>query len=376
MCLIFTNPAGSEPLAEEIIRDIFTRNKDGYGVMYVQDGALYIDKATGTIEEAINFYNTYAALDVDTVFHFRYKTHGAISDDQSHPYVVLANEETGEAIALMHNGVLKTGNYGDVTKSDTWHFIKDYLTPIAEETPSILFNDAFCNMLGELIGSNRFVLLNEKGNMKIVNEGQGITWGDRWFSNTYAWNPELWGAVPPRPAVIPFNGYKTTSIYGGTQSYLGNSSSSFRDEPMTKIPPTTSKGEYAAQYQLAKDLFEGEEVSIYESIGENFTYAFLKGLTDVFDLETLPVLMQFYLTDIAEEFIYGDLATHGNVTESVLIAMESEAETISEAALSEFEEELLNGKIYSATQAIVKAIKEIREKTTNNSSKDKRVRIS
>ena len=86
--------------------------------------------------------------------------------------------------------------------------------------------------------------------------------------------------------------------------------------------------------------------------------------------------MQFYLTDIAEEFIYGDLATHGNVTESVLIAMESEAETISEAALSEFEEELLNGKIYSATQAIVKAIKEIREKTTNNSSKDKRVRIS
>ena len=41
MCLIFTNPAGSTPLSDELIRDVYSRNKDGYGVMFVENGVLY-----------------------------------------------------------------------------------------------------------------------------------------------------------------------------------------------------------------------------------------------------------------------------------------------------------------------------------------------
>jgi len=207
MCIIFTNPASEPLLSDDWIKNFYSRNKDGYGVMYHIDGVLYTAKGVGTEDDAVAFYKEHASKGVDTIFHFRLKTHGAIETDQSHPYDVFENETY--AVAMMHNGILFTGNADDKDKSDTWHFIKNYLTPIATAHPDMLFNEAFIKLLGVFIGNNRFVFMSNTGQVGYVNKSQGVMWGERWFSNTYAWDAVKAGVIKPPPK---YQGYGTSRL--------------------------------------------------------------------------------------------------------------------------------------------------------------------
>jgi len=90
---------------------------------------------------------------------------------------------------MMHNGILHTGNAADKSKSDTWHFIKDYIASPVSEHPDLVFNIAFLDMLGDYIGNNRFVFMNGEGRISHVNFDQGVEHDGMWFSNTYAWVP-------------------------------------------------------------------------------------------------------------------------------------------------------------------------------------------
>lgn len=232
MCIIFTNPASEPLLSDDWIKNFYSRNKDGYGVMYHIDGVLYTAKGVGTEDDAVAFYKEHASKGVDTIFHFRLKTHGAIETDQSHPYDVFENETY--AVAMMHNGILSTGNADDKDKSDTWHFIKNYLTPIATAHPDMLFNEAFIKLLGGFIGNNRFVFMSNTGQVGYVNKEQGVIWGERWFSNTYAWDAVKAGVVKPVPA---YRGYGTGRRHS---SYYDD----FDDSPHTAkpyVPPVKVK---------------------------------------------------------------------------------------------------------------------------------------
>jgi hypothetical protein len=112
------------------------------------------------------------------------RTHGEIDLENCHPYEVVPGE-----IALMHNGILRTGNDADKTKSDTWHFIQDYLRPLLERDPELMYQEAFQKMLEDFIGSsNKFVLLDRFGGMVEVNYSSGYTWRGMWMSNLYAWS--------------------------------------------------------------------------------------------------------------------------------------------------------------------------------------------
>jgi hypothetical protein len=116
------------------------------------------------------------------------KTHGNIDMENCHPYEVLNRDEHGIDLWLMHNGVLHTDNKADITKSDTWHYIRDYLRPILEYNPDFAFHPAFAELIGDHIGSNRFVMMDNNGRQVVINEEQGVYWGGRWLSNTYAWS--------------------------------------------------------------------------------------------------------------------------------------------------------------------------------------------
>jgi hypothetical protein len=105
--------------------------------------------------------------------------------ENCHPYPILPNK-----LALMHNGVLSTGNRNDVTKSDTWHFIEDYLKMVAEAAPQLFYEPNFLELLEKFIGySNKFVFMNDEGRLAVVNEEAGTFHAEMWFSNTYAWSP-------------------------------------------------------------------------------------------------------------------------------------------------------------------------------------------
>jgi predicted glutamine amidotransferase len=60
--------------------------------------------------------------DREIAIHFRWTTHGKTDMLNCHPYDVIPG-----FIAMMHNGVLHTGNAADKNKSDTWHFIQGLL---------------------------------------------------------------------------------------------------------------------------------------------------------------------------------------------------------------------------------------------------------
>jgi len=189
MCLLVTQSADSPRLSADWLEDFYDSNSDGVGVMYAFDGRLVVEKLLpndGT--EFVQFYNEHIH-GKECAFHLRMKTHGHIDLINCHPYEILNYEEHGIDLWLMHNGILHTDNKADITKSDTWHYINDYLRPMLIDNPDFAFHPAFISLIADHIGNgNKFVIMDSFGRQAVLNEGQGVYWGGRWLSNTYAWS--------------------------------------------------------------------------------------------------------------------------------------------------------------------------------------------
>ena len=200
MCLIITGQSTKvrSTLLETkgMLSEIFTNNPDGIGVMYSTSKGLKITKVLPkSVNDVFAFVKKLPSDDREIAIHFRWTTHGDTDLLNCHPYDVV----TGY-VAMMHNGVLHTGNAADTTKSDTWHFIKDYLQEAVHDAPNLVHTEGFLNLLADYIGDNRFVFMDGDGRMSHVNYDQGIEHDGLWFSNTYAW----------RPATLIPNYYKNT----------------------------------------------------------------------------------------------------------------------------------------------------------------------
>ena len=181
---------------EGLIADVYSANPDGLGVMYSDGRKLHVRKVLPKSEvEARQFIEALPDSDQMIACHWRMKTHGLIDMENCHPYRV--NDDT----YLAHNGVLHTGNSADPEKSDTWHFIENYLSTLPTDT---LHDTKFLALLGEFIKNNRFAIMSADGRLSVVNREQGIETHGIWFSNTYAWSPGL---------LIPGYGVKNTSLY-------------------------------------------------------------------------------------------------------------------------------------------------------------------
>jgi hypothetical protein len=156
--------------------------------MFSHHGELIIKKMIpNTAQEFIDFYRENIA-GRDCAFHLRMRTHGDIDLLNCHPYEVLNKAQHGLDIWLMHNGILSTGNKADVTKSDTWHYINDYLKPMLAGNPDFAFHPSFKALIEDHIGvSNKFVIMDNEGRQTVINQSSGVYWGGLWLSNTYAW---------------------------------------------------------------------------------------------------------------------------------------------------------------------------------------------
>jgi hypothetical protein len=189
MCLLITKNQNTPALGDQWLEDFYLSNSDGLGVMYAKNNQLIINKILPkSAAELIEFYRS----EVDgkkCAVHFRMRTHGDIDLLNCHPYEVLNKIDHGVDLWLMHNGVLATGNKADPSKSDTYHYIKDYLKPMLAKNPDLAFTDQFRSMVGSHIGSgNKFVLMDNKGRQSTINQSSGVFWAGMWLSNTYAWS--------------------------------------------------------------------------------------------------------------------------------------------------------------------------------------------
>lgn len=182
MCLLVQQTTASM-FSDEFLADVYNKNQDGLGVMYAEDSKLHIFKCLpANAAEFIDFYRKHAD-GKNCVWHARMQTHGDIDFDNCHPYKVT------DDVWLAHNGILSTGNAADTSKSDTWHFIHNFIRPALIGNPELLTDKAWQKFVGEIIGrSNKFALVRNDGEVVVINAAAGVNYENAWLSNTYAWS--------------------------------------------------------------------------------------------------------------------------------------------------------------------------------------------
>lgn len=201
MCILIHHPINSK-FSHEQLADFYSKNPDGFGAIVKRGDTVEVIKSIGTLPEIKALYDEQVSGH-EAVIHFRMKTHGAIDIANCHPYEVIPG------IWMAHNGVLSTGNAADPKMSDTWHYIQDFLKPVLEQDPSMIFNAGFQKMMADQIGrSNKFAFMNQEGEIAIINRTSGVDHGGIWYSNTYAWTPYRFGYGTPPAAT-------TTKSYDG-----------------------------------------------------------------------------------------------------------------------------------------------------------------
>jgi hypothetical protein len=187
MCLLVEQPSTTS-FSDEFLADVYSKNKDGLGIMYAEAGHVIVKKTLPkNVGEFIEFYRQYAEGRA-CIWHARMQTHGDIDLDNCHPYFITSR------IWMAHNGILSTGNANDKSKSDTWHFIHHILQPVLAYEPDRILDPTYQNFLGSMIGStNKFGFMTANGDSVIINRSAGVEYNGAWLSNTYAWSPSRFG---------------------------------------------------------------------------------------------------------------------------------------------------------------------------------------
>lgn len=171
MCLLVLKTAGKF-LKPETVDAAWKNNSDGGGIVGVIDGEFVVEKSLNKEE----FYHLSRKFDqVDAIVHFRFGTSGTKGIENVHPFLVTPN------LYMAHNGVFMIER-PNKDMSDTWHFVqKISKIPNIE---NIVDSLEFQSILGMAIGkSNKLIFLRKDGKSAIINQSEGHTASECWFSN-------------------------------------------------------------------------------------------------------------------------------------------------------------------------------------------------
>lgn len=187
MCLLVHQPKTTK-FSDDFLADVFSSNRDGFGVMYAEAGRLQVARfLPKTADEFIAVYRAHAD-GRECIWHARMQTHGVIDLGNCHPYSVTPR------VALAHNGILATGNSWDKDRSDTWHFIRNVIEPVVAYDEARVLDPLWQSFIGQLIGSsNKFGIMTASGEAVIINRQSGVEFSGAWLSNTYAWSAHKFG---------------------------------------------------------------------------------------------------------------------------------------------------------------------------------------
>ena len=187
MCIIVCKPAGVKLPNKDILERCFNTNNDGAGFMFVYKNKVRIEKGYFTFDAFYKDLTDSIKVDTPCVMHFRIGTHGNKSPDNTHPFAIsdddmfLKNQRCYTDVGVAHNGIISltsTNNfYSSDTSSDTYKFVKEYLSLIIENY-EFYKDDDTVKLIERLIGSsNKLAFLSKDGHIEMINsfiEDDGI----------------------------------------------------------------------------------------------------------------------------------------------------------------------------------------------------------
>jgi predicted glutamine amidotransferase len=175
MCIAILSPRDVTIPYENLVES-FESNPDGAGFMYADNEELVISKG---FMDFNSFYEAYAPhQEKACAIHFRIKTHGEVTPDNTHPFQV------GRHMGVIHNGIINNvDTTDDPSMSDTFHFNAKFLAPIYKRDSRFAYKEHFKDLIKSFIGYSKLVFLNNKGHFSIVNEKAGFWDEGAWYSN-------------------------------------------------------------------------------------------------------------------------------------------------------------------------------------------------
>jgi glucosamine--fructose-6-phosphate aminotransferase (isomerizing) len=175
MCGIFgciLKDGNAAPVIHAALKRLEYRGYDSVGEATMYNGALYIKKDQGKIDEAHKIHNLDDLPGNCGIGHTRWATHGAPTQVNAHPHVDCSGQ-----IAIVHNGIienfaelkLELENRGHIFKSKTdteviVHLVEDIL----KATPSLSLADAVLEAVRRLDGSYAIAVISTREPNKIV----------------------------------------------------------------------------------------------------------------------------------------------------------------------------------------------------------------
>lgn len=181
MCVIVHQPIG-QSLDKKTADKLWKRNSDGGGFAYVDD------KNVINLQKYMNFNAFWKDFETarsqypgrDFLLHMRIATHGSVSLDNVHPFIV------DDYTVMAHNGIIR-GVIDDISKeddrSDTRFFIEEVLPSLPE---TWLDNPYLRDMVDEWIGWSKLMFLttNPALSQRVYKLGTWDSWHGLPMSNT------------------------------------------------------------------------------------------------------------------------------------------------------------------------------------------------
>jgi hypothetical protein len=180
MCLIIHRKE-KQSLAKNFLDDVFSHNKDGWGIMFLNDDGAPVIKRGMKLK---SFYKAYKneVQHRECLIHFRMATQGDIDLSMCHPFEVTSG---------IYN--IDAPSHACKKKSDTWRFVNLVLKPILESVDKpheFLRSESMSYLIASHAGTgNRLAFLDHMGAHLVPTESEwsettcGVT-----VSNTYAYN--------------------------------------------------------------------------------------------------------------------------------------------------------------------------------------------
>lgn len=175
MCIAILNKTGI--ISKDAFKNSWENNYDGAGFAYSDGNKIFVHKDNKGYESFYKMYAKHRKKFPQQTFlvHFRISTHGTVTKDNLHPFVINDN------VALIHNGMVDLKGHDRMDKrSDTRFLCEEILSHMPDGWH---LSTGVHKMIGEFGGGSKFVMLDIDNNHSFVNEKSGHWFEDNWYSN-------------------------------------------------------------------------------------------------------------------------------------------------------------------------------------------------